>query len=210
VKNYIFDVDGTLLDSREDIAGAQLWVLQRLGVESVTKEDLYPHIGKILGDVFRLFLPEQDHGRITEAKRMYLARYRPRALDTTTLFPGVESTIARLHAGKQGLAVATTKSTKTAHRVLNHFGIAQYFDPIQGTDETPPKPDPYVLHTVLEKRSWSRHETLYVGDSPADILCAQNAGVRMCAVTFGALDRAAAEQLKPDYIIDTFEDVLNL
>ena len=57
IKNIIFDVDGTLLDSKRDIAGAQLWVLQQLGVENYTEEDLYPHIGKTLQETFTLQHP---------------------------------------------------------------------------------------------------------------------------------------------------------
>ncbi len=209
-KNIIFDVDGTLLDSREDIASAQLWVLQQLGEDGITKEQLYPHIGRTLTEVFADLLPEEKHGRITQAKQMYLGRYRPRALDTTTLFPGVESTLASLHERRTGLAVATTKSSQTAKRVLGHFGIAQYFDPIQGTDETPPKPDPYVLNRVLNLRGWLPEETLYVGDHKMDLLCARGAGVQACIVTYGALDRVGAEMLRPDFIIDRFEDILSI
>jgi phosphoglycolate phosphatase len=208
--HLIFDVDGTLVDSREDIAGAQQWVFHRLGAHSVTKEQLYPHIGKTLTEVFRMFLPEDQHHRITEAMRMYLAHYRPRALDTTTLFPGVEQTLAQLHGQKRGLAVATTKSTVTATRVLTHLGIVHYFDPVQGTDDTPPKPDPYVLNQVLKRRSWAPESVFYIGDSEADLQCAQNAGVRSCIVTYGALDRASAERLKPDVIIESFRDVMKL
>jgi len=210
VKNLIFDVDGTLIDSREDIASAQLWVLRQLGEEGISKEQLYPHIGRTLTEVFTDLLPEEKHGRITQAKMMYLGRYRPRALDTTTLFPGVESTIATLHTRKVGLAIATTKSTKTARKVLSHFGIAQYFDPVQGTDETPPKPDPYILNSILKQRSWSAGDTVYIGDHEMDLRCARNAGISSCLVTFGALDRAGAEQLQPDVIIDRFEESLGL
>lgn len=210
MKNLIFDVDGTLIDSREDIASAQLWVLQQLGEEGITKEQLYPHIGRTLTEVFTELLPEEKHGRITQAKQMYLGRYRPRALDTTSLFPGVERTLAVLHTQKKGLAVATTKSTMTARRVLGHFGIAQYFDPIQGTDDTPPKPDPYILHKIMTQRDWKPEETVYVGDHEMDIRCARNAGVSACTVTFGSLDRAGAERLKPDHVIDRFEEVLDV
>ena len=209
MKNLIFDVDGTLTDSREDIASAQLWVLQQLGEEGITKEQLYPHIGRTLTEVFTELLPEEKHGRITQAKQMYLGRYRPRALDNTTLFPGVEHTIAALHERKTGLAVATTKSTMTARRVLSHFGIAHYFDPIQGTDETPPKPDPYILRTILQKKGWDPEETVYVGDHEMDFRCARNAGVTSCLVTYGSLDRAGAEKLGPDLVIERFAAVLD-
>ena len=87
IRNIIFDVDGTLLDSKRDIAGAQLWVLQQLGVENYTEEDLYPHIGKTLQETFTLLLPDRLHPKIPEAAIMYRDYYRPRALENTKLFP---------------------------------------------------------------------------------------------------------------------------
>ncbi len=85
IKNIIFDVDGTLLDSKRDIAGAQLWVLQQLGIENYTEEDLYPHIGKTLQETFTLLLPDRLHPKIPEAAIMYRDYYpsaRPREHQT--------------------------------------------------------------------------------------------------------------------------------
>ncbi|HTR80714.1 MAG TPA: HAD hydrolase-like protein, partial [Bacteroidota bacterium] len=110
IKNIVFDVDGTLLDSKRDIAGAQLWVLQQLGVENFTIEDLYPHIGKTLQETFTLLLPDRLHPKIPEAAVMYRDYYRPRALENTKLFPGVMETVEILHLKNMNLATATIKS----------------------------------------------------------------------------------------------------
>ena len=94
--------------------------------------------------------------------------------------------------------------------MLRHFGIAHYFDPIQGTDDTPPKPDPYILEQVMRRCGWKPEETIYVGDHEMDFRCARNAGVSSCMVTFGALNRSGAERLQPEHVIDRFEEVLDI
>jgi HAD superfamily hydrolase (TIGR01549 family) len=210
VRCIIFDVDGTLIDSKIDIADAQLWVLRQLGVDRWKREDIYPRIGRPLTETFQELLPSELHDRITEAKRMYIAHYRPRALDTTTLFPGVEETLATLHARKIGMAVATTKSGVTANRVLKHFGIRHYFAQVQGTDETPAKPDPYVINRILKQQSWLPQETVMVGDSEVDILCALNAGIEAWAVTWGSIREDRAVELGADRIVRAMVEIPNL
>jgi HAD superfamily hydrolase (TIGR01549 family) len=208
IRRLIFDVDGTLIDSKVDIADAQLWVLRQLGVERWRREDIYPRIGRPLTETFKELLPPEMHDRITEAKRMYIAHYRPRALDTTTLFPGVEETLAALHARRIPIAVATTKSSVTANRVLEHFGIRKYFVQVQGTDDSPAKPDPYVVNQILLKQGWKANETALVGDSEVDIQCAHNAGIQAWAVTWGSTPEARAIELGADRIVRTMPELL--
>lgn len=211
IKNIIFDVDGTLLDSKRDIAGAQLWVLRQLGVDEYSAEDLYPHIGKTLQETFAQLLPQELHSRIPEAAVMYRDYYRPRAFDTTTLFPGVKETIEILHLRKISLATATTKSSETTRKVLQHFGIAQYFSQIQGTDEgIPYKPDPYMIQKVLKEQGWKKEEVLMVGDTDKDIFCGKNAGVAVCGVTFGTFNTDQMHALHPDFIVQNFPQILTL
>ncbi len=209
IKNIIFDVDGTLIDSKRDIAGAQLWVLRQLGVDEYSTEDLYPHIGKTLQETFSLLLPRELHPRIPEAAVMYRDYYRPRALNTTTLFPGVKETIEILHHKKITLATATTKSSETTKKVLHHFGIAHYFSQIQGTDETMPyKPDPFIINRIAADQRWEKSETLMVGDTDKDILCGKNAGVTTCGVTYGTFSEDQMHALHPDWIIAGFPQLL--
>ncbi len=209
-KNIIFDIDGTLLDSKRDIAGAQLWVLQQLGVDNFTREDLYPHIGKTLKETFTLLLPNRLHARIPEAAIMYRDYYRPRALETTTLFAGVKETIEILRIKNIRLATATIKSSETTKRVLEYFGVAEYFSQLQGTDGMAPKPDPAILNKILRDQSWVKEETLMVGDTDRDIMLGVNAGVRTCGVTYGTFSREQMVQLSPYRIIDSFPQILTL
>ncbi len=210
INTIVFDVDGTLLDSKRDIAGAQRWVLEQLGVHTISVESLYRSIGRKLEDTFRDCLPAHLHDRIPEAAVMYREYYRPRALETTTLFPHVQDTLEELRRRGKRLAVATTKSTATTTRILAHFGIDRYFDQLQGTDGVPYKPDPYIVNKIVADQHWHRHETLMVGDTREDMQAGRSAGVKTCGVTYGALTRSDMEGVPHDVLIDRFDELLEL
>jgi HAD superfamily hydrolase (TIGR01549 family) len=204
----IFDLDVTLVDSKRDIAGAQLWVLHQLGVDSYKLEDLYPLIGKPLTETFTKLLPPGLHHRIDEAAEMYKAYYPPRALETTTLFPNVRETLDVLRTKGIRLATATTKLTPGTRRVLTHFGIDSYFDQIQGSDNIPFKPDPFIINKILEEQSWERMETLMVGDTDNDIHAGKRAGIATCGVTYGSLSKEQMRLLEPNFLIDSIPELL--
>jgi len=208
IRHVIFDLDGTLVDSKRDIAGAQIWVLRQLGINSYTLEDIYPLIGKPLAETFAKLLPSTLHDRIPEAADLYRAYYPPRALETTTLFPHVRETLESLRAKGIGLATATTKLTPGTRRVLTHFGIDGYFDQIQGSDNIPFKPDPFIINKILEEQSWKRSQTLMVGDTDNDVHAGKRAHVTTCGVTYGSLSKKEIEALKPDFVIDSLPELL--
>ncbi len=208
--NIIFDFDGTLTDSRKDIAGAQLWALQQLGFDGFREEQIYPLIGKPLRDTFARLLPAEQHHRIPEAIALYAEYYPPRSLVSTTLFPGVRETLTHLRSRGHRLAVASTKRGAGILRVTDHFGITPLFDRLQGTDGIAPKPAPDVILAVLEGQAWHVRETLMVGDSDADILAARTAGVATCAVTYGALSAAELAAYRPDFVIDAIASLTGI
>jgi phosphoglycolate phosphatase len=209
ITNIIFDLDGTLVDSKRDIAGAQLWVLHQLGVDSYQLEDIFPLIGKPLTETFAELLPPNLHTRVAEAAELYKTHYPPRALETTTLFPHVRETLDALSVKGIRLATATTKLTPGTRRVLTHFGIDGYFDQIQGSDNIPFKPDPFIINKILEDQSWERSETLMVGDTDNDIHAGKRANIQTCGVTYGSHSKEQIQLLEPDFIIDSFPELLS-
>jgi HAD superfamily hydrolase (TIGR01549 family) len=209
-RNIVFDFDGTITDSKRDIAGAQLWVLRRMGVEGHREEDLYPLIGTSLQDTFAALLPPAMHHRIDEAAELYARYYPPRSLETTTLFPGVHETLAALHASGRRLAVASTKRGTGIRRATDHFGITGLFVQLQGSDNLPFKPDPAILLKLLRDQRWDPGETLMVGDTDKDVLTGRRAGVPTCAVTYGSLTRAELAAFEPDHLIDRLNDLLTI
>ena len=208
MKNIIFDFDGTLTDSRRDIAGTQLLVLHRLGVHTLREEDLYPFIGKPLEDTFRAVLPAALHHLIPEAAGLYSAEYPSRSLSTTTLFPGVREGLMELRAMGCRLAVASTKRGPGILRATDHFGITHLFDRLQGSEDIPFKPDPAIIHLILRELGWDPAETLIAGDSDNDIRAGMAAGIATCGVSYGAWTRTRLSALHPDYLIDSFPELL--
>ena len=208
--NIIFDFDGTLTDSKWDIAGAQLWALRQLGVDTYSEEDLFRHIGKTLEETFTDLLPVSLHYRIPEAARMYSEYYQPRALRTTTLFPGVRETLDVLQRRGKRFAVASTKRGIGIRRATDHFGITGYFVQLQGSDGIPFKPDPFIINKILSEQAWNPEETVMVGDTDKDVLVGKNAGIATCAVAYGSLSYEELEEYAPDFIIRSFSELVGV
>ncbi len=207
-RNIIFDFDGTITDSKHDIASAQIWTLQQIGFDAVRPEDLYRHIGKTLPETFSAILPAALHDRIPEAVTLYSTYYPPRSLLTTSLFPGVRETLRTLVERGKRLAIASTKRGTGIIRATDHFGITDLFAQLQGTDGVPFKPDPAILFKIMTDQQWEPSETLMVGDTDKDVLVGKNAGIATCAVTYGALSRQDLESYAPDFIIPAFPDLV--
>jgi len=206
-RNFIFDIDGTILDSHRDIVDAQLWTLRQLGIDGIRPEELGRHIGKPIAEIFATILPPSIHSEIPRLAIVYRDYYRKHMLDHTDLFPGVESILRGLSDRGFGLAVATTKSTETSTKILSHFGIAKFFRIIQGSDSPPYKPDPAIIQSILDILKWNPGETVMIGDSANDILAGKRAGTQTCGVTSGSLRREEIRALDPDYVIDSIADL---
>jgi HAD superfamily hydrolase (TIGR01509 family) len=191
---YLFDVDGTLLDSQLDICGAIQTVLAARGRTDITHEKLRTYIGRHLIDEF-LDLGF-THGDIDQMIDEYRAVYPKRLHASTFVYKGVAEVLGRLGGRK---STATTKGTPTTRTVLDQFGLISYFDHVQGTDGFPAKPEPDVLFKSLDVLGVRAHDCLFVGDCPTDIEAGHRAGIRTCAVTWGYGDHEELAQSAPDF-----------
>ncbi len=202
---YLFDVDGTLLDSAIDIVGAIQGVLASTPKHDVPFDFIKGFIGRHLIDLFQelfpAYTPEQIDALVVEYRRIYPLRNHA----STTAYPGVVDALSKL-AGRK--STATTKGTPTTRLVLEKFGLLPFFDHVQGTDGFPAKPHPDVIFKALEGLGASPSECLFVGDSPADIEAAHRAGVKSCAVTYGYGQRADLAKWQPDYWADHLSELL--
>lgn len=202
---YLFDVDGTLLDSADDICGAVLDVLEPTPCGALRKADLTRYIGVHLLDMFREILPdytpEQHEKLICEYRELYPARGHR----STSVFPGVREALAALSGRK---ATATTKGTPTTRIVLEQFALLEYFDHVQGTDGFPHKPAPDVVQRSIEALGVRPGDCLFIGDSPADMEAGRRAGVSVCAVDYGYGDRSELLRWRPDYWVSDLRELL--
>jgi HAD superfamily hydrolase (TIGR01509 family) len=203
---YLFDIDGTLLDSARDICGAVQQVLETTPCEPVTFDFLRGYIGLHLIDLFQDVLPgstpEQMDGLIQQYRTIYLARGHK----LTSVYPGVSEALAAL-GGRKG--TATTKGSVTTRAVLDQFGLLPYFHHVQGTDGFPAKPAPDVIYTALAAMGAKAEDCLFVGDSAADMEAGKAAGVKTCAVRYGYGVEEKLAAHSPDYWISDLRDLLS-
>jgi phosphoglycolate phosphatase len=199
---YIFDVDGTLLDSASDICGAIQTVLD--GRCSVTDEFLRGYIGRHLDDLWSHLFPGCTRAEMDRMLADYRARYLARSHASTKPYPGIAEALAALPGKK---STATTKGTPTTRAMLEMFGLLSYFDHVQGTDGFPAKPEPNVILASLEVFGVKMEDCLFVGDSPTDMEAGRRAGVKTCAVLWGYGRREAMAPWEPDYWIERPEDL---
>lgn len=202
---YLFDVDGTLVDSAADICGAIQGVLSGEGVTDVSDDFLCGYIGRHLVDVFRDIFPIAQPSHIEDLIEEYRRLYPARQHASTRLYPGVVEALTKLGGRK---STATTKSSSTARVVLEKFGLLGYFDHVQGTDGFEAKPSPEVIFKALAVLGAKPGDCLFVGDSESDMDAARRAGVKSAAVTYGYGKRADLARWTPDYWIMDLRDLL--
>jgi HAD superfamily hydrolase (TIGR01509 family) len=199
---YLFDVDGTLMDSAPDICAAQIEVLAAHG-HNLTEEFLRGYIGRTLIDLFQ-DLGFEQHAMDPLTER-YRSTYWARKHANTRVYPGVAEMLPSLGGRK---STATTKTSKTTRGVLEQFGLLQHFDHVQGTDGFPAKPEPDVIRACLQVLGARPEDCLFVGDSAADMEAGRRAGVRVCAVRWGYGNHEEMARWEPDYWIDAPRQLL--
>jgi phosphoglycolate phosphatase len=193
---YLFDVDGTLLDSAADICGAIRGVL---GECDVTDERLRLYIGRHLYDLFQDLFPDRTREQMDEMIADYRTRYLARRHTSTRPYPGIPEALAALPGRK---STATTKGTPTTRAVLEMFGLLPYFHHVQGTDGFPAKPEPNVILASLDVFGVKPEDCLFIGDSPADMEAGRRAGVKTCAVLWGYGRREDMAPWQPDFWVE--------
>jgi phosphoglycolate phosphatase len=212
-KLLLFDLDGTLIDSLGDLTATINLMLRDLGRPPLSCEQLGAFIGNGIPTTVRRALTATDPRReppdaTLHARAVALVHehYAGEMFKTTRLFPNVVETLD--HFRDKRLGVVTSKEVRFTHLMLDHFGIAKYFDAIVGGDTTPArKPDPRPVLEALRLLGGPAGDAVMIGDSEIDVIAGRNGGAQTCAVTFGY---RSAEQLRlaePDVMVDRFEQL---
>ncbi len=203
---FIFDLDGTLIDSKLDIVTSVNAMLRETHREVLPTETVAAYIGhgapQLIASVLRPEAPESER---TAALNIFLAHYEKHNLDATRPYPGVEEALASL-AGFP-MVVLTNKPATASVQILEGLGLAKYFRAIYGGDSfEKKKPDPSGAQSILSELSATPGESAMVGDSDVDIQTARNAGMRAIAVNygFGRYDRIANPA---DYYVDRLTEL---
>jgi phosphoglycolate phosphatase len=211
VRALIFDLDGTLIDSKLDLIHAVNAMLVEMGRERLSAEVISGYIGHgapvLVARALGAAAPEQE---CTYALQFFLKYYEEHKLDNTCAYPGVQETLARLWHRDLPMSVLTNKPVRVSVRILEALGLAKYFRSIYGGNSFgTKKPDPLGANTILREMGVLARETAIVGDSEVDIQTARNAGTAAIAVNFGfgVHDR---KSYPADAHVDRFADLSSL
>jgi HAD superfamily hydrolase (TIGR01509 family) len=204
------DLDGTLVDSRRDIAVAFQHAWRRvLGSTPPRPPAIAQHIGTPLTEMVRELGGRLSPSLRSAFLRVYRHTYARQNACLTLAYPGVITTLRALSAFTLG--IVTTKEPGQAEIVLRRLALTPFFQHIQGgTPGLRLKPAPDTILAALAVLRCPPSYALMVGDTPADILAGKAAGTITCAVTYGFGRREALLQCAPDYVIDTFGELETL
>jgi phosphoglycolate phosphatase len=204
----VFDLDGTLTRSADDLAASVNHTLHTLGLQTLAPEAVRGFIGdgvKVL--VKKALGPAQEH--FDRAMELFSAHYAEHLLDRTTLYPDVIETLNDFD-GKTKVIV-TNKLYGFTLRITKGLGIADRFQEIIGEDSTPfKKPDPRLLQLVMTRWGGTPERTAVIGDGVNDILLARNAGAISCAFLNGITERENLLALSPDLTCEKLSDLKRL
>ena len=193
VRALIFDLDGTLIDSKQDLIRSVNAMLLEMGREKLEEDTISGYIGhgapKLVARALGNRATEEERA---QALQFFLAHYEEHKLDSTRPYPGVAEALEGL--GEFPMAVLTNKPVRVSRRIVEGLGLGRYFRAVYGGNSfATKKPDPLGARKILEELGRSPGETLMVGDSEVDVQTARNAGTLAAAVNygFGTHDRAA-------------------
>ncbi len=217
IKLLIFDLDGTLADTGQDITNALNYALEPFGVREYSLEETKAMVGSGISKLLESLIPDDSpvaaemRNNSQKPEELVLSRfleyYDNHLIDNTNAYPHVKDTLSKLNDYKK--TVLSNKREVYSKRVLEGLGIVQHFDLVWGSDSVrEKKPSPAPVLDMMEHFSVSKDETVLVGDSNYDVEAGKAAGIKVIGVTYGFRSR---EFLKgSDYIIDSFDEVLNI
>ncbi len=206
----VFDLDGTLIDSRFDIAHAANHALAACGFNELSVDEIASYVGDgaraLLVRAARL---EPDAPQLEPLLASFLSYYDAHATDHTTLLPGAREALSEL--SHLPLALCTNKPRSTTNAVLANLRLASHFAVVvAGGDLAKIKPDPLPLQHIAERLARRTPELVMVGDGPQDILCAKAAGARSVGVEGGIQARERLIAAQPDVLLASLNELPSL
>src|SRR5215831_662534 len=213
IRLVIFDLDGTLIDSRLDLIHSINAMLRHFERTELPGDVVASYVGDGAPMLVRRALGDPvDEAFLKEAIDYFLGYYRVHKLDYTLVYDGIKEalTVIRGNNGSRTMAVLSNKPVNPSRDIVNALGLGEYFAFVYGGNSfQTKKPDPLGARVLLQETMTRPEETLIVGDSSNDILTGRNAGLWSCGVTYGFAPHTLCE-VPPDVVIDSPEDLQRL
>ncbi len=209
IELMVFDFDGTLVYSGDDLANSVNHTLKKLGIPVLDRKTIIEFVGDGVARLIKRSLGDNHRDLFDEAMEIFRAHYAEHLLDTTDLYPGVRD-ILEYFKDREKLIV-TNKLYSYTLRIAEELGIDGYFKAIIGADSVScRKPDPGLLVPLLKEYGVEKRDTVVIGDGINDILLAKNTGTLSCALLNGLGDRDRLLSLDPDYHCEDISELKEL
>jgi len=207
----IFDLDGTLIDSKLDLANSVNAMLTRWGIPWLPNEVVFSYVGNGAPTLIRRALGAAPaESEVESALKYFLAHYGEHLLENTRLYPGVKESLDRFRDAGQSMAVLTNKPLRFLRPLVDGLGLGGYFFQAYGGDSFPEKkPHPMGVEKLLKESGAARDESLMIGDSAVDILTARKAGIKAAGVTYG-FQPESLERHPPDILVGSMPELAAL
>jgi phosphoglycolate phosphatase len=216
VRLLVFDLDGTLIDSRLDLIHSVNAMLRHIGRPELDGDVIASYVGDGAPALVRRALADTDDEALFQgAMEYFLAYYRLHKLDHTTVYEGVPQVLAALATGscradtpvrqcvQRQMAVLSNKPVNPSRQIVQALGLGDFFVSVYGGNSfTTKKPDPLGVRTILEETGVAADEALIIGDSSVDVLTGRNGGLWTCGVTYGFAPHSL-EDVAPDVLVET-------
>ena len=212
-KTYIFDLDGTLLDTLGDLAVSVNFALRTYGMPEHSIDDVRQFVGNGVRKLMERAIPDGANNPLfEEAFASFRQYYMAHSLDTTRPYEGIPETLAALKARGCRLAVVSNKMMAATQALCNHF-FPDTIEVAIGEHEAEgirKKPAPDTVIAALKALGVGKEDAVYVGDSDVDIQTARNSGLPCISVLWGFRDRSFLQQHGAETFISTPSDLLSL
>jgi HAD superfamily hydrolase (TIGR01549 family) len=206
ITHLCFDLDGTLVDSRDTILKSTKAALDQLNIPHSIPENIFTNmIGKHFVDIFeelKINVPDFE---------MFISIYKELYfdfIDSSYLYNGVEETVEFLSKKHIKVSLLTTKGQDQAEKIIDHFNLRSSFDYLMGRrDGLAHKPSPEPLLYICKELQIDPSKTMMIGDTELDIQCGKNAGSKTCGATYGYRTKSQLEKEKPDFLIPNLNEL---
>jgi len=204
----IFDLDGTLIDTRQDIADSANIMLAHYGLEGKGVTELTGYVGDGIAKFVERCVGDAELD-FDKAVSLFKSIYISHLLDNTKPYPGIMELLKQLHMYRK--VVLTNKAHGPSETIIHGLGLSSFFEMVVGGDTLPrKKPFPDGVNHILEKMAVDRTKALLVGDGRNDILTAAESNIRSVYVSWGFSDDGSMSDLKPDFSIDSPSELLEI
>lgn len=207
VRALIFDLDGTLIDSKLDLAMAVNATLAELGRNPLPHDQIFSYVGQgALTLIARALGEGASEEECRSGLEFFIKYYSAHKLDNTALYPGVRETLDALKG--MPMAVYTNKPVRVSRSIIQGLGVGDHFRAVYGGNSFErKKPDPMGVESILREFGAAPGQVMIVGDSEVDVQTARNAGTWVCGVTYGFGGHRFAE-FPPDLVVDNLTELL--